>query len=221
MPRCAATRPTSSRRWPSSPARLTVWEPGLAHGSHAGRSRNGHGRHIGDQHCQQGRRARTVSANHTTIVGKFAPQMAVVMSVPPQRLVSNGVASENISTSGAPGAPLHLVGESTIPGFPAGTVGANGLFTDRTLPAGTYLFELQQPYGDRRQRHAHVRRPRVPVAAGRLGPRRLRHGCPQGCRSPDIPPWPGRQSALVGKGLDDGYCQTRPSEGCLATVTAE
>ena len=91
---------------------------------------------------------RAMEANHTTIVGKFAPQMAVVMSVPPQRLVSNGVASENISTSGAPGAPLHLVGESTIPGLPAGTVGANGLFTDRTLPAGIYLFELQQPYGD-------------------------------------------------------------------------
>ena len=62
----------------------------------------------------------TVTANHTTIVGKFAPQMAVVMSAPPQRLVSNGIASENISTSGAPGTPLHLVGESTIPGFPAG-----------------------------------------------------------------------------------------------------
>ena len=47
------------------------------------------------------------------------------------------------------GNPRHLlVGESTIPGFPAGTVGANGLFTDKTLPAGTYLFELQQPYGD-------------------------------------------------------------------------
>ncbi len=54
----------------------------------------------------------TVSANHATIVGKFAPQMAVVMSVP------------------------------------YWWSGANGLFTDRTLPAGTYLFELQQPYGD-------------------------------------------------------------------------
>ena len=43
---------------------------------------------------------------------------------------------------------IYLVGESTIPGFPAGTVGADGRFTDRTLPAGTYLFELQQPYGD-------------------------------------------------------------------------
>ena len=75
----------------------------------------------------------TVSANHATIVGKFAPQMAVVMTVP---------------TMGASHATYYLVGESTIPGFPAGTVAANGQFTDRTLPAGTYLFELQNPYGD-------------------------------------------------------------------------
>ena len=89
-----------------------------------------------------------VRANHTTIVGKFAQQIAVVMSVPPQRSVSAGIASENVSTSGGSGVPHYLVGESTISGFPAGTVGTNGLFTDRTLPAGTYLFELQQPYGD-------------------------------------------------------------------------
>ena len=87
----------------------------------------------------------TVSANHTTIVGKFAPQMAVVMSVPWWWSGFNGNASENM---GQGDQPLHLVGESTIPGFPAGTVGADGRFTDRTLPAGTYLFELQQPYGD-------------------------------------------------------------------------
>ena len=79
----------------------------------------------------------TVSANHTTIVGKFAPQMAVVMTVP----IASGA-----SVSSLPA--YYLVGESTIPGFPAGTVAANGQFTDRTLPAGTYLFELQQPYGD-------------------------------------------------------------------------
>ena len=87
----------------------------------------------------------TVSANHTTIVGKFAPQMAVVMSVPYWWSGWNG-AGANITKGQNP--PLHLVGESTIPGFPAGTVGADGLFTDATLPAGTYLFELQQPYGD-------------------------------------------------------------------------
>ena len=87
----------------------------------------------------------TVSANHTTIVGKFAPQMAVVMSVPYWWSGSNGVASENLHAD----LPRHyLVGNSTIPGFPAGTVAADGQFTDRNLPAGTYLFELQQPYGD-------------------------------------------------------------------------
>ncbi len=77
----------------------------------------------------------TVSANHTTIVGKFAPQMAVVMTVPTH-------------TDGGNNAAYYLVGESSITGFPAGTVAANGQFTNRTLPAGTYLFELQQPYGD-------------------------------------------------------------------------
>ena len=88
----------------------------------------------------------TVSANHTTIVGKFAPQMAVVMSVPQWW---SGFGTPRISENLAEDSPRHyLVGESTIPGFPAGTVGADGLFTDRTLPAGTYLFELQQPYGD-------------------------------------------------------------------------
>ena len=89
--------------------------------------------------------ATTVSANHTTIVGKFAQQVAVVMSVPPQRAVSNGIASEDISTVGT--TRYHLVGSSTIPGFPSGTVATDGRFTDTTLPAGSYLFELQQPYG--------------------------------------------------------------------------
>ena len=76
----------------------------------------------------------TVTANHATIVGKFATQMAVVMAVPTS---TSGYRSE-----------LYLVGNSSISGFPAGTVAANGKFTDTTLPAGTYLFELQHPYGD-------------------------------------------------------------------------
>ena len=87
--------------------------------------------------------ATTVTANHTTIVGKFAPQMAVVMSVPQWHSSGNGGASETFGSR----ARLNLVGESTIPGFPTGTVAADGRFTDATLPAGTYLFELQQPYG--------------------------------------------------------------------------
>lgn len=50
---------------------------------------------------------------------------------------------------------LYLLG-SSIPGFPSGTVAdtgkgvaGNGRFTTTTLPAGTYLFELQNPtYSD-------------------------------------------------------------------------
>ncbi len=79
--------------------------------------------------------ASAATANHATIVGKFAQQMAVVMTVP-------------TATSGRNNAAYYLVGASTIPGFPSGTVAANGQFTNRTLPAGTYLFELQQPYSD-------------------------------------------------------------------------
>ncbi len=100
---------------------------------------------VGNLRTELGTLSTKVTANHTTIVGKFAPQMAVVMSVPQWYSRANGTASENI---GYFARPHYLIGESTIPGFPAGTVGANGLFTDATLPAGTYLFELQQPYGD-------------------------------------------------------------------------
>ena len=79
--------------------------------------------------------ATTVTANHATIVGKFAQQMAVVMTVPkPPGHTAGYYAS------------YYLVGDSSIAGFPGGTVGANGLLSDWTLPAGTYLFELQHPY---------------------------------------------------------------------------
>ena len=76
----------------------------------------------------------TVSANHTTIVGKFAQQMAVVKTKP-------------IATSGR-NATYRLMGVSSIAGFPKGTVATSGQFTDRALPTGTYLFEVQQPYSD-------------------------------------------------------------------------
>ena len=114
----------------------------------------------------------TVSANHTTIVGKFAPQMAVVMSVP-YWSHSNGVASENLHVD----LPRHyLVGNSTIPGFPAGTVAADGQFTDRTLPAGTYLFELQQPYGENAICQSELSRRFL--RGGRNGHRRNISACP-------------------------------------------
>ncbi len=69
-------------------------------------------------------------------------------------------------------AQFYLVGSSTIPGFPAGTVGADGLFTDRTLPAGTYLFELQQPYGDNAICQSDLSRRKAPQAS------RYRAACP-------------------------------------------
>ena len=77
--------------------------------------------------------ATTVTANHTTIVGKLAQQMAVVMTMP---------------RGDGPAGAYYLAGSSSIAGFPSGTVAANGQFTDTTLPVGTYLFELQQPHSD-------------------------------------------------------------------------
>ncbi len=131
----------------------------------------------------------TVSANHTTIVGKFAPQMAVVMSVP-YWSHSNGVASENLRVD----LPRHyLVGNSTIPGFPAGTVAADGQFTDRTLPAGTYLFELQQPYGDNAICQSELSRRFL--QGGRNGHRRNISACP----SVRLHPFNNRTR------LEDGY----------------
>lgn len=80
--------------------------------------------------------------NLTTKVDNFAGrghQVAVVMTIPTtQRL-------------GAAYLPdYYLVGTSTIPGFPRETVAATGKFAQHSvhLPAGTYLFELQQPYSD-------------------------------------------------------------------------
>ena len=78
--------------------------------------------------------ATTAAANHATIVGKFAQQTAVVTTRP-------------IATSGH-NATYRLVGDSSIAGFPKGTLATNRQFTDRALPTGTYLFEVQQPYSD-------------------------------------------------------------------------
>ena len=116
--------------------------------------------------------ASAATANHATIVGKFAPQMAVVMTVPTH-------------THGGNNATYYLVGDSTIPGFPAGTVAADGRFTDRNLPAGTYLFELQQPYGDNAicQRSVSIKWQRN----GNHGKRRDDAGCPRVFMVPGTP----------------------------------
>ena len=80
--------------------------------------------------------------NLTTKVDNFAGrghQMAVVMTMPTARRAGAAYLAD-----------YYLVGTSTIPGFPSGTVAANGRFAQNvvSLPAGTYLFELQQPYSD-------------------------------------------------------------------------
>lgn len=75
----------------------------------------------------------TITANHTTIVGKFAQQVAVVTA----ELVASGSSYR---------AHLKMLGNSSIPGFPAARNGRT--ITDNTLPAGTYLFEMHQPYSD-------------------------------------------------------------------------
>ena len=98
---------------------------------------------------------------HATLAAKVDAlanqgQVAVVMTVPNRLeggvLLAGGTTQRYTST-------YYLVGDSSIPGFPAGTLGANGLFAGNTLdagsvhpavrmPAGTYLFELQPPYSD-------------------------------------------------------------------------
>ena len=94
--------------------------------------------------------------NLTTKVDAFAGrghQVAVVMTVP-IALLSDSSRVE------AARVDYHLVGNSTIPGFPSSTVAADGKFARYTaaLPAGTYLFELQQPYSDNVLCHGSVSR---------------------------------------------------------------
>ncbi len=99
---------------------------------------------VGSLRTELGTLSSTVSANHTTIVGKFAPQMAVVMTKP---TTSNGTLPTGLNYAAA----YYLVGESTIPGFPVEAVAADGRIGTGTLiplPAGTYLIEVQHPYSD-------------------------------------------------------------------------
>ena len=106
----------------------------------------------------------TVTANHTIIVGKFAQQTAVVMTVP-------STIGDSVGHFGT----YYLVGDSSIAGFPTGTVGANGSLGrgNQALPAGTYLFELQHPYSD------NVLCNRSVAKAHRLGGNRFNDACPR------------------------------------------
>ena len=89
----------------------------------------------------------------TTDVRTFASrghQVAVVETVP--------LNMQPGRTDRAYHVDFYLVGHSTIPGFPVETVAATGKFEDHSfaLPAGTYLFELQQPVAEDPKCHASV-----------------------------------------------------------------
>lgn len=68
------------------------------------------------------------------------PEIAVVMTVPTSCPPRDSGALRCAHK-------MYLMAGSTIAGFPT-RVGTYHQFTDTTLPTGTYLFELQQPYSD-------------------------------------------------------------------------
>ena len=86
--------------------------------------------------------AATINTNVSDLTNRG--QVAVVMTRP------------HTTYPEAYSATTYLLG-SSIPGFPSGTVATDGSFTDRKLPTGTYLFELQKPsYGDNMVCHGSV-----------------------------------------------------------------
>ena len=107
-----------------------------------------------------------------TAVRNLAPEVAVVMTIP-VRSMSGGAWYK---------ADYYLVGGSTIPGFPK-TIAANGKIAGEyvLLPAGTYLFEIQQPYSDKLICHGSISLAHkangsgLPAANGHL---RKRNNCP-------------------------------------------
>ena len=98
-------------------------------------------------------------ATLTTKVDNFAGrghQVAVVETVP-RSIQNTGPGGNKMAAH----VDYYLVGHSTIPSFPpAGTVGPTGRFASYSvaLPAGTYLFELQQPYSTDVKCHGNVSR---------------------------------------------------------------
>lgn len=69
------------------------------------------------------------------------PEVAVVMTVPTRKILDAAWYK----------ADYYLVGESTIPGFPKAVAPSTGKIGSEyaVLPAGTYLFEMQQPYTEK------------------------------------------------------------------------
>ena len=113
----------------------------------------------------------TVTSKHAILAAKvdaFASrgqQMAVVLGYPSATRPA-GRTDRVIDILSPRGIDLYLVGgDSSIAGFPSGAVDANGKFTDATLPAGTYLFELQHPYSDNVLCHGSVSRHNIRVGA--------------------------------------------------------
>ena len=72
----------------------------------------------------------TVNVNVSDLKGRG--QVAVVQTVP------------DATSPKTRQADTYLIGNS-IPRFPGGSVATDGRFTERKLPVGTYLFELQSP----------------------------------------------------------------------------
>ena len=110
----------------------------------------------------------TLAANVDDLANRGHGEIAIVETRPRsiQDVVPNG-------TRMSGHVDYYLVGTSTIPGFPRGRVAADGKFASysASLPAGTYLFELQQPYSDRPVCHGSVSRLRDPA-------RWVGRGCP-------------------------------------------
>ena len=131
----------------------------------------------------------TVSANHTTIVGKFAPQMAIVQTVPNTLINATSPTGMNYTST------RYLVGESTIPGFPMEAVAADGSFgtgMNIGVPAGTYLIEVQHPYSDNVLCQSSV----------------SRRGTPRGNDNPrfnSVCPWLRVAANRGGPRIDDGF----------------
>lgn len=85
----------------------------------------------------------TAQSAITTLQGAATRnEVAIVMTVPDDRRCMAGSGQRRCYGK------TFLMG-STIPDFPRGTVSRTTFeFTDSSLPAGTYLVELQQPYSD-------------------------------------------------------------------------
>lgn len=143
--------------------------------------------------------------NLTAKVDAFANrghQVAVVMAVPLGLMAKTPPGRPEVVW-----ADYHLVGTSTIPGFPTGTIAANGKISSHnaSLPKGTYLFELQQPYSDQPICHGSVSRLKTVAGPG---------GRKTACPVVTLKVWPTTYGG-------SNHVQNRIADGFLiATITA-